>query len=263
MTSDLQAALEAAYALSKQQSSDEEYDRFVQRREVPRIFDAAAIERILGKINSRHRAQSFDHEALAQELEHACDRFGIWEAGEQGPTKKQRKDDIEKLRRAIERLRKALSPPDKVRANWLAWALCNAAPRPEAAPPDALAPPPDAVVPAVVMTNLSVIEAAAQEALARIDEGPSHMAEPPISAQNDPSSARRRFIGRTLPKIFSRHFKSKPWGVFYRVGSTEPEGPAIDFVLTVLSIAKIYRSNGTPYTAAGIEEIFQAERPRT
>jgi hypothetical protein len=242
-------------------NSDEEYNRFLQRAfqngpKAPRTFDAAAIERILGKIRCKHRRPSLDGEALAQELERAHGRFQDWEAAEKGPTKKQRKDDLEKVPIAVERLKKALSPPDKVRANWLAWALCDAAPRSGAAPPDA-------VVPTVVVANLSVLEEAAQKALGRLSEGPSHTAEPPISAQDDPSSARRWFIGRELPKIFSRYFKSNPRGVSRRVGSAAPEGPAIDFVLTVLSIAKVHTSKGTPYTAAAIEEIFQAERPRT
>jgi hypothetical protein len=167
-----------------------------------------------------------------------------------------------------------------VGGSGLARALCNTDPR---------------IIDAwhAVIANVSVLEKAAKKALARFDEGSSPMTEPSISVQeqrfaqeflvdddpkaaavragyasekrrNDPSSARRWLIGRKLPEIYGRYFTGNPHAVSRpSKGEKKPGGPPIRFVLNVLILAQIRNSKGVMYAGAGIEEIFQEERPQT
>jgi hypothetical protein len=273
-----------------------------QRKGKEPLFDTAAIDGILEKVGSKHCKPSLDREALAQELDQACNHFWIWEACEREPSKKQLIGQLKGFQRIIARLQKNLSSPDGVGGSGLARALCNTDPR---------------IIDAwhAVIANALVLEKAANEALARFDEGSSPVTEPSISVQeqrfaqeflvdddpkaaavragyapeaaemmgqrniclprvkdiiisekrrNDPSSARRWLIGRKLPEIYGRYFTGNPYAVSRpSSGETKPGGPPIRFILKVLSLAKIRNSKGAMYAGAGIEEIFQKERPQT
>jgi hypothetical protein len=240
---------------------DQTYSEFLQcaaqrKGREPRIFDTAAIERILKKIDPKHWKSPLDREALAQDLELACSHFKIWEACDRAPSKNQLIGQLKGFLKVIVRLRKNLSSRDGVGANGLARALCNTDPQFDAW--------------YAVIANVSVLEEAAEQALARFNEGSPPIAEPSIDLQQklvaetkDPNNARIWLIGRKLPEIHERYFKSRPYGVSRRSGGGDPEGPAIDFVQEVLCIAQILSSKGTPYRPASIADVFRTCRPKT
>jgi hypothetical protein len=60
-----------------------------QRKRKEPLFDTAAIDGILKKVGSKYWKSPLDSEALAQELEHACNHFWIWDECDHEPSKKQ------------------------------------------------------------------------------------------------------------------------------------------------------------------------------
>lgn len=214
-------------------SLDEEYHRFLQRAfqsgpKAPRTFDAAAIERILDKIGSQHWREVLDREALAQDLDRTIHHFKFWRPLDQGPTNKQKKDNLTKLHSSIQRLRKALPPPD----DPLFALLRNTGHRIDAWH--------------AVSANLPEIEKAAKEALDCItNDGP------PMD------TAYRFLICVELPEIIGRYFTCQPRGISRSLKSKEPGGPALVFINEVLSIAGICNSKEESFTPTSIEHYLR------
>lgn len=225
----------------------------IARQEAARFWNDAKIAAILATVGQKHWRASLDRKVLANDLEVATKRYEIRLSGfDLMPTEKQLSERATQIKRLSSRLLSALPNPDDVIPS-------------EGKDPDVFG---QLIFPTADKLELledarrmltEIHRLAAEFAASRRDRLPKSKKN---AAADERKTANVWLIADEIPRIFERHFKSRPRGVSTVGGRKDPGGPALRFTQKILEIVQVTTRQQKSYQPAGIVEIWREAKRR-
>jgi integrase len=207
-----------------------------------RLFNDAAIDRIIDAVGLRHYPQTLQREALAAELERVARNYSFRHEANDRPPDGEAREWFDGLASDLAKVRHRLPNPPRNDPDLLRRSMILAD-----VDPDDIGKIENA------FDGIRVAERVLGKILRKEAYGLGRIGSQSGSPENS------WLIGEALPKVFEAHFGQK-FGMSRNKKTKKPDGPGIRYIVEVLSIMGVVTRDGVPFTPAAVEDYVRPDR---